>query len=446
MDPRPWWKKRLSFQVMPTASFEKLTENKELSQTQNSESRPDFRWTLDNPVKPISERYAFEDRLPVLAKTAERASIQDEFVHPPETYIHSDGDLLANMDNRIAPPWRNKESLQKDSEILKGFIDNTVLFAVAIGAEGNIAMVSPFMLQSLGYTVDEVIGKQFLATFVPERLREQVWSDLLTSRAEDSKSWKIESYLLAKDGRKVPGEWNVTQIFDAADQLSYCFIIGANFTQSKNEEDEIADSALSYKACYEKAAADLEYYFSILESSVSPIAIYDMKGKLTYTNPSFTSVFGWVTEELQKDQDLFVPESQKIIEKPIIERLLQGGAPCVDLETMRYSNYGRQIPTKLDASLFHSKKGDPEGMLVVLREITETKKVEKGPELKVSPPQKKRIRAKDVANDITSGLSDTQLMEKYQLTSRGLQSVFQKLLQANVSDTFGNLRQTGHLL
>ena len=44
--------------------------------------------------------------------------------------------------------------------------------------------------------------------------------------------------------------------------------------------------------------------------------------------------------------------------------------------------------------------------------------------------QKRLIRAKDVVDDILSGMSDSVLMEKYKLSSRGLQSIFRKLLAA----------------
>lgn len=43
---------------------------------------------------------------------------------------------------------------------------------------------------------------------------------------------------------------------------------------------------------------------------------------------------------------------------------------------------------------------------------------------------KRKISGKEIVNDIRSGLSDTELMQKYGVSSRGLQSIFRKLLSA----------------
>ena len=43
---------------------------------------------------------------------------------------------------------------------------------------------------------------------------------------------------------------------------------------------------------------------------------------------------------------------------------------------------------------------------------------------------KRKIKAKEIVNDIREGMSDSQLMEKHSVSSKGLQSVFRKLVEA----------------
>jgi hypothetical protein len=45
--------------------------------------------------------------------------------------------------------------------------------------------------------------------------------------------------------------------------------------------------------------------------------------------------------------------------------------------------------------------------------------------------QKRNISAKDITNDIRSGMTDSDLMDKYRLSAKGLQSVFKKLEDLN---------------
>jgi hypothetical protein len=44
-------------------------------------------------------------------------------------------------------------------------------------------------------------------------------------------------------------------------------------------------------------------------------------------------------------------------------------------------------------------------------------------------PEKKTIRARDIVIDIRAGISDAELMDKYRLTARGLQSAFNQLIE-----------------
>lgn len=46
----------------------------------------------------------------------------------------------------------------------------------------------------------------------------------------------------------------------------------------------------------------------------------------------------------------------------------------------------------------------------------------------------REIRAKEIVTDILSGVGDNELMQKYRLTFRGLQSVYRKLVDSNIID------------
>ena len=52
---------------------------------------------------------------------------------------------------------------------------------------------------------------------------------------------------------------------------------------------------------------------------------------------------------------------------------------------------------------------------------------------------KREIKAKDFVNDIRSGMSDSQIRGKYNLSAQGLESAFKKLLEAKAVPDFGGL-------
>ena len=77
-------------------------------------------------------------------------------------------------------------SLRKEKEFATSLIDNAPIFFAAIDAQGKTMMMNQHMLKTLGYMTDEVVGKDYLSNFVPERDRDMLASVFrkLTSEQE----------------------------------------------------------------------------------------------------------------------------------------------------------------------------------------------------------------------------------------------------------------------
>jgi len=58
--------------------------------------------------------------------------------------------------------------------------------------------------------------------------------------------------------------------------------------------------------------------------------------------------------------------------------------------------------------------------------------------------ERPKIGAREAVRDIKSGMSDTDLMEKYKLTSKGLESLFRKLVEAKLLEESFLLNRSGH--
>jgi PAS domain S-box-containing protein len=119
-----------------------------------------------------------------------------------------------------------------------------------------------------------------------------------------------------------------------------------------------------------------EKYRTVLETSLDPIVVYDMEGKVTFFNPAFTRIFGWTLEDrLGKKMDLFVPEetwpeTQKMIEKVIAGESFSG------FETLRYTKERSIVHVSMSAAIYKDQNGNPIGSVINLRDITEQKKLE----------------------------------------------------------------------
>ncbi len=117
-------------------------------------------------------------------------------------------------------------------------------------------------------------------------------------------------------------------------------------------------------------------YRTVLEANPDSVIVYDMEGRVTYLNPTFTRVFGWSLEErLGKKMDIFVPEEDWPKTKIMIEKVL-AGEYVSGIETRRYTKTGDIIPVSISGAIYNDRNGNPAGSVVNLRDITEQKKLE----------------------------------------------------------------------
>lgn len=141
--------------------------------------------------------------------------------------------------------------------------------------------------------------------------------------------------------------------------------------------NRLQDERNKYKKLYEKTKNSEKIYRSIIDSSADAIAIFDLNGKATYVSPSFTEVFGWSKAEVEGKRIPFLPESEKDKTTAFIINLTLNGTSCYGLETKRYKKDGSLVDVSLSASRFHAPDGKPEGMFVILHDISEIKKLQK---------------------------------------------------------------------
>jgi PAS domain S-box-containing protein len=131
-------------------------------------------------------------------------------------------------------------------------------------------------------------------------------------------------------------------------------------------------NAMSFQKLHESE----DKYRTVLEANPDPVAVYDMEGKVTYFNPAFSSVFGWILEEcLGKKMDFFVPDDAWPETSMMINRVLAGES-FSGIETLRYTKKGDTIPVTVSGSIYRNSNSNPIGSVHTLRNISEKKKLE----------------------------------------------------------------------
>ncbi len=116
-------------------------------------------------------------------------------------------------------------------------------------------------------------------------------------------------------------------------------------------------------------------FLTIMEAAPDPIVIYDLEGKVTYLNPSFTRVFGWTLDELLSKRIDFVPEDSRKDTTEAVERTLKGET-VEYFETKRFTKDKRIINIQASAAMFRDQAENTVGIVVILRDISEKQHME----------------------------------------------------------------------
>jgi PAS domain S-box-containing protein len=134
---------------------------------------------------------------------------------------------------------RAEEALRSERDFSTSLLQAPPTFFVAISAERQTLMMNEAMLTTLGYTTAEVVGKDYLETFVPEPDRELLAGvfDKLVQLREPTLN---ENRVLTKDGRELLVEWRGRPVFKENGQFDFFFGVGIDITERRQAEEEKA--------------------------------------------------------------------------------------------------------------------------------------------------------------------------------------------------------------
>jgi len=175
-------------------------------------------------------------------------------------------------------------------EELEALLLAAPVFFVAINAEGRTIMVNETMLQSLGYKQDEVVGKEYMTTFVPEKNREAV-SQIFDKLIRLNTPTLNENYILTKEGREILIEWHGRSVFNKKGEFTYFVGLGIDLTDRKRVEEELKK--------------ERETLSMILERTPHGIALVGNDDTYLYVNPYYTQITGYTLEDIPSKEKWF---------------------------------------------------------------------------------------------------------------------------------------------
>lgn len=278
---------------------------------------------------------------------------------PGRKYIE---EMIKRKNGRINYPWQNPGEIKPRRKFcIFNFIKN---YNWIVGASSYLDEF---------YHPLRTIGTLILVTFA------------LTMLLVLSLSYKISNSITTPLQRLIDdfdntekGDFSLRMDVASHDEIGKLARFFNRFTEQLHQyHGELKQQILVRQEVENSLRQSEQRYRSVMTSAADPIVAYDMDGLVTYFNPAFEKVFGWSLEEcIGKKMDHFVPQENWPETLAMINTVKEGRV-ITATETKRYTKWGDIRHVSVSGGFLKDHKEQLIGSVVILRDITETKKLTK---------------------------------------------------------------------
>ncbi len=170
--------------------------------------------------------------------------------------------------------------IRKERDKAQNYLDVAQVMLLALNGKGEITMINNKGCEILEYEEEELIGKNWLETCIPEDKKEEVMEIFRNAVIEgDSLIESVENYVITKTGKRKLIEYRNAIIKDDSGNIIGSLSSGQDITQQKKDEE------------------DLRLLSQVFKCSNDAITITDPNANIIDVNESFTDITGYSREE-----------------------------------------------------------------------------------------------------------------------------------------------------
>ncbi len=227
---------------------------------------------------------------------------------------------------------------------------------------GTYTYVSPRVRTILGYTPEELIGKNSISLMVPSDSARKM--EQLRQRTVDSTiNCEINTYV-HKDGRKIILESSGMAYADNTGELAGFRGVSRDITDRIANENALRRSE--------------ERFRNLVETTSDWIWEVDTEGFYSYLSPQSADLLGYKPEELRgRHFTSLMPENEAAKLKLLFAKISETGKPIRSLVTTNRHREKRTVVLETSAVPFYDKEWNIQGYRGISRDITERVAVER---------------------------------------------------------------------
>jgi len=267
-------------------------------------------------------------------------------------------------------------ALIESEKRLSQMVHGTSIPTFVINADHTIVLCNRAFERLTGIRAGQIIGTraQWMAFYTSER---PVMADFIVDGAseEDLKQCYGDK---CRKSRVVDGAYEVEDFFpDLGSGGKWLFFAAAPLMDDDNRITgaiETLQDVTERRRAEEALRESEKRYRTLLDFAPYPIVVFTLEGKVSYLNPAFSEVFGWSLDELEGRTIPYVPPGMEPETTRGIKQLFENKVILRE-ETKRMTKDGRILDVIVRAAVFSVSQGEPEGELVILRDVTQEKRI-----------------------------------------------------------------------
>jgi len=252
---------------------------------------------------------------------------------------------------------RTKEILQSERDRAQKYLDIAGVILVAIDAEQKVTLINKKGLEILGYPEQEIIGKNWFDSFIPERDRDsvrRVFTNILAGEIEAQEYF--ENLVLTGSGKERIIAWHNTLLKDESGNAIGTLSSGEDVTERRRSQKEMRLLA------------------SIVNHIPDAICSMDINGNVTSWNEGAEQMLGYKSEEiLGKPFAVTVPPEMARKELDHCIGILNAEGFFTGYESLRLAKDGRTVPVEITAVALRDEEKNITNYTSIMRNISKRK-------------------------------------------------------------------------
>lgn len=171
--------------------------------------------------------------------------------------------------------------IESESKKTMRFLDNIGVLVISLDSKGNILFINKKGLNLLNCDYDSCIGRNFINTFFPEKVRNDATNRLQRLFDGDTACGELIYPVVTKDKKEIMISFDCSLLEDRKNGITSLLCTGKDVT-ARIETEKIANKMLH-----------------VVEQSPNCVVITDTNGNIEYVNKKFIELTGYSLEEVK---------------------------------------------------------------------------------------------------------------------------------------------------